>query len=128
VRPDQLYDENSEFFDELNADGSATVRGVRATKYAGETKITDLAPDAKDNPAFASFDGTVPIAVYIDDDDLVRRLTVEIRSGQQFAVIMTIDFFDYGEPVTIAVPRPADVKPGDTQLTTTACFPSRPRS
>jgi len=53
--------------------------------------------------------------VWIGSDDLPRRLSMDFSSlAEQMgggSASMSIDFFDYGEPVEVVVPDPADVTP-----------------
>ena len=62
-------------------------------------------------------DADVPVDVWIDEDDLPRRVRVEMSS--MFAALglgdagmtMTMEYFDYGEDVTIEVPAADEVTP-----------------
>src|SRR4051812_48253494 len=58
--------------------------------------------------AFASM--TLPIDVYIDGDGYVRRTAVEIDLPEPASVkmLMTVDYSDFGEPVTISEPAASD--------------------
>lgn len=110
--------------------GQEEVRGVETTHYRASI---DLAQALKDAPAdqrdeleaaFEQLGGgkelsevDMPVDVWIDGDDLPRRMRIDM--GSPFAaarlgegsMTMTMDFFDYGEPVDIEVPSPDEVTP-----------------
>ncbi len=124
IRPDQLYEDEAGFFSELEKLGTEVVGGVKTTKYGANVGIADLVAQAKDNPALAGFKGTVPVAAYLDETDRIRRLTFGITAGRGYSLTMTIDFLDYGKPLSITRPPANQVKAGNAQQTTTACFPN----
>jgi len=56
----------------------------------------------------------IPVDVWVDEDNLVRRMTMEFSfaaPGQpdQSKASMTIELFDYGKPVRVVPPSAADV-------------------
>ena len=63
--------------------------------------------------------GTVPIDVWMDDNDLVRRLVIEIDDVESMglgadaegiaSVLIEFELFDVGEPVSISPPPPDQV-------------------
>ncbi len=108
--------------------GQETVRGVETTRYS----ITmDLATAIERAPADqrerleaqldrlgVSADAGVPVEVWLDADDLPRRLRMDMGSmlagtdlGDGATAAMTLEVFDYGEPVTIDVPSADEVTP-----------------
>jgi hypothetical protein len=112
--------------------GQEEVRGVETTHYRA---TMDLAQALEEAPAEqreqleAAFeqlgggkdlgDVDVPVDVWIDADDLPRRMRMDM--GSLFAAAgmaggeatMTMDLFDYGEPADIQVPSPGEVTPID---------------
>jgi hypothetical protein len=65
--------------------------------------IDELGPEAKN-----LLDTPLPIDVFIDDNGMVRRIGMTIDLGNRAgSVAVTVDFFDFGADVGIAVP-PAD--------------------
>lgn len=124
LRPDQLNTRSAELFEGLEPDGTATIRGVRTTRYRGEVDIAALAGGASSQGGAALQLGrTLPVAVYIDDDDLLRRLTIEIRAVGRFSVTYTTDIYDYGDDLRITRPAANTVKQGDAQSVAVACYP-----
>ena len=58
--------------------------------------------------AFTSL--TLPIDVYIDGDGYVRRVALDIDMSDAVGVkmLVTLDYSDFGQPVSITEPAPAD--------------------
>ena len=91
--------------------GSEEIRGVETTHYAGEIDMQAAVEQADvtlDDATVQQFEelygeGGVPFDVWIDGDGLTRRmdLTTPVE-GQD--VTVSIEMFDYGEPVDIDVP------------------------
>lgn len=124
LRPDHLNARSAKLFENLEPDGSATVRGIRTTRYLGEVDIAALAGGAAvRREAALRLGRTLPVAVYIDDEDLLRRLTIEISSVRRFSVSFTTDIFDYGEELRITRPPTNTVKQGNAQSVAVACYP-----
>ncbi len=105
--------------------GSEEIDGVSTTGYAAtldmgaafdqaqealeESGADDGLIDREQFDRFVAAYGDDPIAVevWIGDDGLVRRQVMDtVIQGQEMA--MTLDLFDYGEPVEIAIPDAAD--------------------
>jgi hypothetical protein len=106
--------------------GTEEVRGVETTHY---TATVDLAKALEEAPESAraaleqlggsdALDGAeLVVDIWIDADGLPRRQTMDM--GGAFGAMglgtgtatMTIEYFDYGEPVDIEVPAPEDVTP-----------------
>jgi hypothetical protein len=113
----------AQMLDMLRASGSVekvgeeTVNGESTTHY---TASIDLAKAAEqlgsagqamvDDLIAKSGVKQVPVDVWIGDDGLVRRMTMDLsmaQSGQTAAAHVTIDISDYGTPVNVEAP-PAD--------------------
>lgn len=102
--------------------GTEDVRGVETTRY---TATLDLAEAVAQAPADqrdlveAQLQrlGTaeVSVDVWVDADGLARRLQVDMSDALGAAAagdaraVLTIELFDYGEPVDIQVPSPDEV-------------------
>jgi hypothetical protein len=108
--------------------GTETIRGVETTHYSAEVDL-GKAVDRADVPRalrgavdeIAGKVGTVPVDIWIDDDDLVRRQQMEMdfgsllpgasgatgQSGSTPTVTLTLDLYDFGAPVDVEAP-PAD--------------------
>jgi len=110
----------------VHAVGSEQVRGVDTTHYQGTLDLASaLAEVSADERAKAESQlgkvgidpstATVPVDVWIGHDDLVRRVQVGVSDLQattpstdgDLGGTMTMEFFDFGQPVDITVP-PAD--------------------
>jgi hypothetical protein len=125
-RPDELDTKAANLFIDLEENGRATVRGVRTTRFSGRVDVAALAGSATDNPAIeASGVGrSLPVDVYIDDEDLLRRLTITITAAKAFSVRFTTDRFDYGKPLDAKAPPSAAVKDARAPDVAVACYPS----
>ena len=95
--------------------GTETVRGVETTHYRA---TIDLAKALADAPADAR-DGaqdlldragtpTIPVDVWLDAQDRVRKYTMQLDSESNGATVaVTYEFYDFGAPVDVTAP-PAD--------------------
>jgi hypothetical protein len=133
VRPDELNTRAAKLFEGLEPSGSATIRGVRTTRYSGKIGIEALAgPNAKNTTLGRTTTRTLPVEVYVDGRDLLRRVTIVITAAKAFSVRFTTDLYDYGKPLTIAKPPAGAVKQANAQDLALACyptaFPTTPRS
>jgi hypothetical protein len=122
-----------ETFEQLRATGSKVeeigsqdVRGVPTRHFRA---VLDLSDDLDDLPQMPGVDleafrtqlSAVPVDVWLDEDDLVRRQRTSLRLGvpsgtgstTSVVVTTTIEVFDYGKPVRIEVPAPDQVSPDD---------------
>lgn len=105
---------------DLEEAGEDTVRGVATTRYSGTfdvTKALDALP-AEQRPLAeagmamlrqAGLD-QVPVQVWVDEDDYVRRIrqTYSLKlGGQQSSTSVELEFFGFGDPVNVTIP-PAD--------------------
>ncbi len=126
LRPDELDDDPDRYFEQLEENGNATVGGVRTTRYSGEFDlgaIYSTAAGASQLPT--DFGERVPVDVYMDDEDLVRRIQLKVSSTNEISIGFTIDFSDYGEPVDLKEPSGTEVKQAaEAADISTACFPA----
>ncbi|HEV2906154.1 MAG TPA: hypothetical protein VGZ50_02405, partial [Actinomycetota bacterium] len=99
--------------------GTESVRDVDTTHYTFTTDLADLAANGPEELR-ASYKSvmdltgleTIPTEVWVDGDDLVRRLSFEVeieQSGQQIAQTTTIEYFDFGVEVDVQAPPPNEV-------------------
>jgi hypothetical protein len=123
IRPDELNTRAARLFEGLEADGTVVVRGVETTKYKGAVDIAALAGSATDK-ALAEVGRTLPVEVYVDDDDLLRRVAIVITAQKSFSVRFTTDLYDYGKPLDIRLPSGSSVKPASTRDIALACYPA----
>jgi hypothetical protein len=110
--------------------GQEEVRGVDTTHYRATMNLAQALEEAPPEQrerlevAFEQLGGgdelgdvDVPVDVWIDADDLPRRMRMDM--GSVFAaaglgdgtMTMTMDMFGYGEPVEIEVPSPDEATP-----------------
>lgn len=111
---------------DLEEKGPAEVRGVATTRFGA---VIDLAkalsqvPEAQRATVEAMLEGIdpslarMPVDVWIDDAGLVRRMSMQLDGvltaaiGAGATASITIEMFDYGQPVDIEVPAPEDTTP-----------------
>jgi hypothetical protein len=126
LRPDELNTEAANLFAGLEEDGHATIRGVRTTKYSGKVDIAALAGSAADNPAIerSGVGRSLPVEVYVDDKDLLRRVTIVITAAKSFSVRFTTDLYDYGKPLDAKAPPATSVKDARAPDVAVACYPT----
>jgi hypothetical protein len=102
----------------LRTVGQEEVRGVETTHYRGTVEFRRLAeqfPEMKesiDRLIELTKVEQVPTDVWVDDDDLVRRMgfaynDMQFAPGQRGDMSMTIELFDFGTDVDVETP-PAD--------------------
>jgi len=111
--------------------GPQDVRGVATTRYDATIDLAtalDEAPADERGRIEAQLDELgatledLPVSVWIDAEGLARRVQIELDSGAlgiaegDGQLTMTLELFDYGEPVQIAVPALADVTAFDEVL------------
>ncbi|MCC5953398.1 MAG: hypothetical protein JJU45_15000 [Acidimicrobiia bacterium] len=99
--------------------GSETVRGADTTRYSVELDPELLAAEVGDPEIAEMAQGAAVMDVWIDGDDLVRRIEMVVDvdafgdlddMGELDGDIrVTIEMYDLGEPVDIELPDPADV-------------------
>jgi len=104
--------------------GEEDVRGVGTTHYKATIdfeKYPDLVPASERAAARASMRQlmeltgarTVPVEVWVDDDDLVRRLkqtmNLTMPGAGAMSMVQELELYDFGTKVDIDVPDPAEV-------------------
>lgn len=109
--------------------GSEDIRGTATTHYkvsVDPKKVLEKNPNLKDfydsltkladkvapGSAAGALD-TMPYDLWISKDGLLQRIqsmTKSTSEGKQVSAKMTIEFFDYGQPVDIKIPSPDEVK------------------
>jgi hypothetical protein len=95
--------------------GQESVRGVDTTHYTAVLDVERLAQQhasGLDAPSVTSgieklAGTTATFDVWIDGDNLVRKLVVHGGSAQGTATV-TVEFHDFGQPVDVSVPADAD--------------------
>jgi hypothetical protein len=107
--------------------GQEDVHGVATTHYRATMSLADAVaqvPQARRAEVEAALeqlgevgDAEMPVDVWIDGDDLPRRMTLDMGAafgaiaGEDAGATMTIELFDYGQPVDIEIPSPDEVTP-----------------
>jgi hypothetical protein len=109
--------------------GTATVRGAETTRYTGRLdfrKALDAGIDELELPAVERQHarqgmqwmldqlGTkgVPFEVFVDEDGLLRRMTMDMNmtiEGEPMTMAMRMDYFDFGVDVNVQAPPASDV-------------------
>lgn len=114
--PSQLLEALRSVAGDVEEVGSDDVRGVATTHYRA---TLDLARALDQVPAGRSLLlghqleeeraelGDVPVDLWVDDDGLARRLVLEVGD----LGVLTVELFDYGQPVEIDVPAPEETTP-----------------
>ncbi len=123
--PRSMLDSLKSVSSDVRAVGRDRVRGVRATHYA-YTLDTSKAPGGVGGPLGMA---DVVSGAWIDDDGLVRRLRMDIdmskamaamglpaEAAQKATMTMSMEFFDYGEPVDVTIPPASEVIDADDPL------------
>jgi hypothetical protein len=83
---------------------------------ADESMAADLRDSLAEMGATGSL-GTLPIDAWIGDDDVVRKVVVEVDLAglggveglEQGTLVISFELFDLGQPVDITLPDPAEV-------------------
>ena len=102
--------------------GREDVRGVTTTKYTATVSLAKAlaAAPAHQRDALQSQldklgtgDVLMPVEVWVDADGLPRRYSMSVDSagGAGTKTALRMEFFDYGQPVTIDVPSADQVTP-----------------
>ena len=101
--------------------GTAVVRGTETTRYVAQLELTKaleanadhLGLTATERAALrrlaeelrgSSTRQTLPVVVFVDDEGLVRRLTLRDADGS-----VSVDFWDFGADVDVQAPPAGDV-------------------
>ena len=114
---------------EVEEAGSARVRGVETTRYTGSIDLREALDASLDDLGMSERkqqrardemkamldevgDEELPIEVFVDDEGMLRRITMELGmavEGQEVAMTMEMDFFDFGVDVDVQAPPAAAV-------------------
>jgi hypothetical protein len=111
----------TKFFDALKGvsgtvtkTGTETVHGENTTIYSASIDInralSQAAPDQRDalRAQLKQFGtATIPVKVWLGDDNLIRRESFEVSVAGGSAKT-TIEFYDYGKPVTVSIPSESE--------------------
>ena len=109
--------------------GAATVRGVETTRYTGrldfrkaldagleQLELTPAERERARQGMEAMLDQLggkgVPFEVYVDEDGLLRRMTMDMSmqiEGEQVTIAVKMDYFDFGVDVNVQAPPAGDV-------------------
>jgi hypothetical protein len=124
--PRQMLDQIRSVSGDVEKLGSEKVRGVDTTHYRADVdlrKYPDRLPEAQREQARVAVEklvdmtgsSTYPMELWIDDDDLVRRVKVSYditTPGQkdESSFAMTMEFFDFGTPIDVSPPPEKDVE------------------
>jgi len=95
--------------------GTEDVRGVSTTHYRATVDLAKVAEQAPANVrkafrtsiiALEDSLGTdkLPVDVWVDKDNLVRRLAEHLTVAGAGRIDFSVDFYDFGTPVTITTP------------------------
>jgi hypothetical protein len=114
--PSQALDFLRGASDDFEKVGTEDVRGVSTTHYKGTIDLTKVAEDAPPDVAeqyrkLAELapSTTVPMEVWIGDDDLVRRIRFEQGLGGNSTMTMEEEFYDFGADVDVTPPPEDEV-------------------
>ena len=110
---------------DIEREGEEEVRGVPTTHYSGTTDLREypeLVPEAEREAAQKSVDALLelgtpaetPFEVWLDEDDLVRRMRMKIAMPQAGGLEpaqteMEYEFYDFGVEVDVDFPSGNDV-------------------
>jgi hypothetical protein len=108
---------------EIRTVGSETVRGVPTTHYRAAVNLREypeLVPGDQREAVQQAVDriiaqtgiGAVPVEVWVDDEQRVRRMAIELAAGSGAVPVaskVTMELFDYGVPVVVTAPPEAEV-------------------
>ena len=124
--PRQLLDQIRSVTGDVEKLGTEKVRGVKTTRYKANVdlrKYPDRLPPARREQARVQVEKivdetgspTYPMTLWIDDDELVRRARTEYTfkvpgQAKESSFRLTMEFFDFGTPVTADPPPAKDVQ------------------
>lgn len=123
IRPDRFDDDPDRFITDIGPAGAGQVDGTPTRTYAARLDLTALYPPTGGARPQAE-SSEVPLTLHVDEAGLLRRMEVSLTRTERTSVGLRVDFFDYGEPITLTAPDPAQVKPGRPDQIATACFPA----
>jgi hypothetical protein len=121
--PRRMLDQIRSVSGDIEKLGSAKVRGADTTRYRAEVdlrKYPERLPEKDREQARVSVErlidqtgsATYPMELWIDDDDLVRRVRVsyDFEGAQKASFAMTMEFFEFGTAIDVAPPPARDVQ------------------
>jgi hypothetical protein len=96
--------------------GTERVRGVETTHYRGKVDFAlyadlleeddaDAAQGIRELVEEAGGSLIVPLDVWVDDDDHVRRESYELSVAREFSMKATMELYDFGAELDIEVPK-----------------------
>jgi hypothetical protein len=124
--PSQMLQALRGVSDDIEEVGEEDLRGEATTHYratADLTKAIDAAPEAQRDRLQAQLEGfdveldEVPFDVWVDEDGQARRVAFDFADmaggllGDASTATLTMDVFDYGQPVEVEVPDAAEATP-----------------
>ena len=124
--PAQVLDVLRSIADDVVEHGPDEVRGVPTTRYTATIDLRDALdalPAGQRDLMASQLDAmagsgarSLPIEVRVDDDGLPRRMRVVLDGlgtsmGVPSAATMTIEMFDYGDAIDVAIPPASEVTP-----------------
>ncbi len=107
--------------DKITEVGSEPVRGTPTTHYKGsidpKRAAEQVPPESRDEYLkFLQETGSgeiMPADLWVDEQGLIRRLQFQGEAtvqGRHSASTTTIEYYDYGSPVTIQLPPPSEIR------------------
>jgi hypothetical protein len=118
--PGAMLDSLRGLSDSLEHKGRVSVRGVETTHYRAKVDLEQAMAQApadqraQAEAALKLFGGLedLPVDLYIDDADRVRRMEMEYGFdlfGQKLTMELKLELFDFGAPVTFELPAKHEV-------------------
>ena len=121
----------------INTVGPATIRGVATTEYKATVDLTKVADKKSpaEQAALKSLEAqlhtsTMPVQVWLDAQGRVRQITDQVQASTTPSstpgsttpattanVSTTVDYYDFGTPVDVSSPPPAQVDDVTGQIT-----------
>lgn len=98
--------------DDVQAAGTAVVRGVSTRHFTGTIDLRKYLSQTGFKPeelTIVPAGSTVQVDVYLDSNNLLRRLEITAPDDGPWGGTATTDYFDYGADVSIQVPDPSQV-------------------
>ena len=122
--PRQMFAQLKTVSGDIEKVGTDEVRGVDTTHYRAKVKLDDLhksLPPERREAARKSVERMkelagledYPIEVWIDDDDLVRKMRLEMDMkvlDQEIGFDFSMEFYDYGTRVAVELPPEDEVQ------------------
>ncbi len=124
--PSQMLQALRGVSDDIEEVGKEDIRGEPTTHYratADLTRAIEAAPEAQRDRLQQQLEGfdaeldEVPVDVWVDGEGRARRVTFDFADmadgllGGAGSASLTMDIFDYGQPVDVEIPDPSDTTP-----------------